>query len=110
MSTSSLNVDGLHRKSGLVAPDTNNYLHLRRFFDDLSWAHVVDSENVCLVVPEITVRGLDRQKTDGKNVPVVGGSEERFPGRARNTVKKLRGFLRESGRIIGRYPHGITPG
>jgi hypothetical protein len=81
----------------LVTPDTNIYLHQRQPFDVISWPHVVGSDQVCLIVPEITVRELDRQKTYGKNVPVVEGGEERVPGRARNTVKKLRQYLAGSG-------------
>ncbi len=46
----------------------------------------------------MTVRELDRQKTYGKNVPVVVGSDEKVPTRARHTVRKLQDCL--SGPVV----------
>lgn len=76
----------------LVAPDTNVYLHQSRRFDTIDWESLA-AEAVRLIVPEITVRELDRQKTYGKNVPVVPGSNEKVPTRARHTVRILREYL-----------------
>ena len=77
----------------LIAPDTNIYLHKKRYFDEFKWAEPAGADSVRLIVPEITVRELDRQKTYGKNVRVTEGSDERVPARARSTVFKLRGYM-----------------
>lgn len=77
----------------LVAPDTNMYLHKKRPFDEIEWSKASGGDSVRLIVPELTVRELDRQKTYGKNVPVTEGSDERVPTRARSTVFKLRGYM-----------------
>jgi hypothetical protein len=79
--------------SVLVAIDTNAYIHQKVTFDQLDWSRLVPDRRVIIIIPELVLRELDRQKTYGKNVPVVAESKERVPARARHTIKKIRGLL-----------------
>lgn len=75
--------------------DTNILIH-RKTFDEVDWPSIVGADEVCLVVSQVVLRELDKQKND-KN--------DWIQERARMLLQKLRPFIRGYAASATIYPH-----
>ncbi len=74
----------------VLAADTNVYLHHERYFDEIDWKKLADSDEVRLLIPIAVVRELDTHKRSNRQVTVSDTNKQQIRTRARVTSRRLR--------------------
>lgn len=77
-------------ESDVIAPDTNFFLHYEESFDSVDWLGMVGVQRLCILVPSVVVRELDKHKRAAKNIKVSDTNDQPVRTRARVSLRRLR--------------------